>query len=56
MIHKAGSKWVLYTRDGDRVLGTHDSKADALRQERAILASEGRRKAKKAAKKRARRD
>lgn len=29
-------KWLLYTHDGSRVLGTHDSREAALRQERAI--------------------
>ncbi len=33
-------KWILYTRDGSRILGTHKTKKDALRQERAITARE----------------
>jgi len=37
-------KWVLYTRDGSRILGTHKTKKDALRQERAILWSQSKRK------------
>lgn len=36
MIKKQGSKYVLYTSDGSRVLGTHDSEADAKAQEVAI--------------------
>ena len=39
IIEKRGSKWVLLTKDRSRVLGTHDSKADAEAQERAIEAS-----------------
>ncbi len=39
MIRRVGEKWALYTRDGKRRLGTHDSKADALAQERAIETS-----------------
>jgi hypothetical protein len=42
MIKKVGSKWVLYDSKGKRVLGRHGSKADALRQERAIQASKHR--------------
>jgi hypothetical protein len=37
-------KWILYTRDGSRILGTHKTKKDALRQERAILWSQSKRK------------
>jgi hypothetical protein len=33
-----GSKWILYTKDRSRVLGRHDTKAAALRQERAVEA------------------
>jgi hypothetical protein len=36
VIKKEGDKWVLYTSDGSRVLGKHDSKEDALKQEYAI--------------------
>lgn len=36
MIRKDGDKWVLYTKDGSRVLGRHSSHAKALAQERAI--------------------
>lgn len=42
MIKHEGSKWVLYTSDGSRKLGTHDSKEDAERQEEAIKANEAR--------------
>lgn len=35
--HEDG-KWVLYTRDGSRVLGRHGTKEDALAQERAVEA------------------
>jgi hypothetical protein len=38
-IKKEGNKWVLYTKDGKRKLGTHDSREDALAQERAIEAN-----------------
>ena len=33
---KKKRKWILYTHDGSRILGTHDTYEDALRQERAI--------------------
>lgn len=36
MIVKRGTKWILYTKDGSLVLGTHDSEAEALAQERVI--------------------
>jgi hypothetical protein len=39
MIRQAGGKWVLYTADGKRRLGTHGSRAGALAQERAIEAN-----------------
>ena len=32
-------KWVLYTHDGKRVLGQHATKAQALAQERAVMAT-----------------
>ena len=38
VIRKEGGKWVLYTKDGKKKLGTHDSKEAALKQERAIYA------------------
>lgn len=39
MIKKQGNKYALMTADGSRKLGTHASRASALRQERAIQAS-----------------
>ena len=48
MIKHIGKKWVLYTRDGSRVLGRHDTQEEALGQERAIQSSK--RGAKKPAK------
>lgn len=36
MIKKEGGKWCLYTKDGSRKLGCHDTKAKAEAQERAI--------------------
>jgi hypothetical protein len=41
MIVKEGNKWVLYTKDGRRKLGTHKTKKDAQAQERAINAQKG---------------
>lgn len=35
-IKKEGSKWVLYTKDGKRKLGTHDTRSEAVDQEAAI--------------------
>lgn len=42
MIKKVGSKWVLFTADGSRRLGTHDTEAEAQAQEHAIEASKHR--------------
>jgi hypothetical protein len=42
MIRKEGRVWVLYTSDGKRVLGRHKTRADAVRQERAINLSKAR--------------
>ena len=39
-----GGKWQLVKISDGKVMGTHDSKAKALAQERAIYASEGRRR------------
>ena len=39
MIRKRGNKWILYTKDGSKKLGTHSSKKKALAQERAIQIS-----------------
>lgn len=36
MIRKVGNKYVLYSKKTGKRLGTHGSKASALRQERAI--------------------
>jgi len=35
-IHKEGNQWVLYTKDGSRVLGKHSTKEEAKKQEIAI--------------------
>jgi predicted metallo-beta-lactamase superfamily hydrolase len=37
-VQRRGNKWVLLSKKG-KVLGTHDTKKDALKQERAIWAS-----------------
>lgn len=39
IIKSEGDEFVLYTRDGTRVLGRHKTREDALRQERAIQIS-----------------
>jgi hypothetical protein len=36
MIRKEGDKYILYTRDGKKKLGTHDTREDAEKQEKAI--------------------
>lgn len=36
MIKHEGDKWVLYSHDGKKKLGTHDTKSEAEAQERAI--------------------
>lgn len=41
VIRQEGDSWVLYSHDGKKRLGTHDSKADAERQERAIQSHKG---------------
>ena len=41
MIKKVGNKWVLFTKSGKRKIGTHSSKAGALKQEKAIWARRG---------------
>lgn len=41
VIRREGGKWVLRTKDGSRVLGTHASKQDAYRQEYAIQMNKG---------------
>ena len=42
-IHKVGSKWVVTTEDGSRVLGTHNSKKQAEDQLAAIEISKHKR-------------
>ncbi len=42
MIKKIGNQWVLFDSKGQRVLGRHETKEDALRQERAIQISKAR--------------
>ena len=37
MIKKSGSRWILYSKDGKRKLGTHATRDEALAQERAIM-------------------
>lgn len=36
MLKREEDKWVLYTRDGSRILGRHNSYNKAKAQERAI--------------------
>ena len=36
MIRKVGSKYVLYSHDGNKVLGTFASKAEAVKREQQI--------------------
>jgi len=42
MIEKRGTKWVLLSKTTGRVLGTHPTKASAMKQERAIQISKAR--------------
>lgn len=37
MIKKEGNKWVLYNETGDKIIGKHDTREAAEKQERAIL-------------------
>lgn len=39
MIKKSGKKFILYTKDGKKKLGTHPTRESALAQERAIFAN-----------------
>lgn len=39
MIRKVGDKYVLFTKDGKKRLGTHPTRAKAEAQERAVEAS-----------------
>src|SRR5262245_39824244 len=41
-VEQRGDKWVVLPESGDKVLGTHDTKEEALRQLRAIEASKAR--------------
>lgn len=36
MIKKQGSKWILYSKDGSKKLGTFDNKKDAVKREGQI--------------------
>ena len=36
MIRHQGSKWVLYTKDGNKVLGKFDTKQAAVKREQQI--------------------
>lgn len=42
VVRRKGKKWQLWTADGSRVLGTHDSAQDAYKQEYAIQKSKER--------------
>lgn len=44
MIRRRNGKFQVVTSDGSRVLGTHDTKAEALAQLRAVEASKHDRK------------
>lgn len=44
MIKKQGKEWVLYTKDGSKVLGKHSSKKKAVAQEIAIKYSKNKNK------------
>ncbi|MGL5715378.1 MAG: hypothetical protein ACRCX2_20335 [Paraclostridium sp.] len=39
MIIKDGDEYILFTKDGEHVLGKHDTYQEALAQERAIQIS-----------------
>jgi len=39
LIRKVGNEWVLYTKDGSKVLGKHPTKTKAQAQEVAIQIS-----------------
>jgi hypothetical protein len=45
LVHLSGGKWAVYPKKGGKRLGTHDTKASALRQLAAIEISKHRRKA-----------
>lgn len=42
LIKKEGKKWVLYNKEGTKVLGKHSTRGDAKRQEAAINISKAR--------------
>ena len=44
MIRKVGNQYILYTKDGSRVLGKHATRAEALAQESAIEISKHKKK------------
>ena len=44
VVQRRGKKWVLLTKDKERVLGTHDSAQDAYKQEYAIQKSQEQKK------------
>jgi hypothetical protein len=37
MIRHVGSKWVLYTKDGTKVLGKYATKQQAQKRERQVI-------------------
>jgi len=43
VIKKIGNEWLLFSRDGSRVLGHHDTLASARMQETAIQLAKARR-------------
>lgn len=44
MIKKQGDKYILYTKDGSKKLGEHDTRRQALAQEVAIEISKHKKK------------
>lgn len=44
IIKKENNKWVLYSKDGKKVLGKHNTKKDAIKQEIAITLNKGKNK------------
>lgn len=44
MIKKAGSKWILYSKDGSKILGRFNTKKAALRREKQIIYFKSRKK------------
>jgi hypothetical protein len=41
IIRREGDRWCLWTSDGSRKLGCHDTREEALAQERAVQANKG---------------